>query len=118
MKWVTLEHEGKRWRVAVARDAAGVWIGWPGGAALFQKERQFAAESLQDDAVRAPMTAKVVSVAVQQGDAVVAEQLLVVLEAMKMEYRLTAPKPGTVEAVLCQAGELVDLGATLIRLKQ
>ncbi len=38
------------------------------------------------------------------------------MEAMKMEYRLTAPRAGRVKAVSCKEGDLVDLGATLVSL--
>jgi 3-methylcrotonyl-CoA carboxylase alpha subunit len=45
-----------------------------------------------------------------------ADDLLVILQAMKMEYRLTAPRDGTVERVLCAPGQMVDLGSTLVAL--
>ena len=51
--------------------------------------------------MQAPLTGKVIEVAVNAGDEVGADQLLVVLEAMKMEYRLTAPAAGAVQSVHC-----------------
>ena len=63
------------------------------------------------------MTGRVVQVAVAQGAQVEAQSLLVVLEAMKMEYRLSAPCAGHVDSVRCQPGELVDLGAILVTLQ-
>ena len=62
------------------------------------------------------MTGKIVNVAVTPGAGVAENDLLVILEAMKMEYRLAAPRAGKVEAILCREGDLVDLGATLVRL--
>ena len=67
--------------------------------------------------VRAPLTGKVIQVRVAPGDAVAADDLLVVLEAMKMEYRLTAPRDGIIDSVACAEGELVDQGTSLIHLK-
>ena len=64
------------------------------------------------------MTGKVVQVRVQPGQRVQADDVLVVLEAMKMEYRLTAPHDGAVATVACEPGQLVDLGATLVTLTQ
>jgi biotin carboxyl carrier protein len=64
------------------------------------------------------MTGRVVGVAAKQGMAVAKGDLLVVLEAMKMEYRLSAPHNGTVDGVHCAEGELVDLGASLVTLTQ
>src|SRR6185503_10579845 len=49
--------------------------------------------------LRAPMTGRVVKVAATAGAAVEAGQILVILEAMKMEYRIVAPRDGTVEMV-------------------
>jgi biotin carboxyl carrier protein len=117
MSFVRFEHEGKRMRLAVVRTAEGVWVGWPGGAKLFAPERtEVTAHGPAHEEVRAPMTGKIVRIAVGAGDAVAEDDLLVILEAMKMEYRLTAPRAGTVETIQCREGELVDLGATLVRL--
>ena len=43
--------------------------------------------------------------------------VLVLLEAMKMEYRLSAPRAGVIESVNCVAGDLVDLGKLLVALE-
>lgn len=117
MSWHVVELEGRKVRVAVARGPRGVWVGWPGGAAYVQRAEQArAGGAAAEDSVSAPMTGKVVMVRVAPGDVVKTDDVLVVLEAMKMEYRLTAPRDGTVRAVSCKAGELVDLGATLVEL--
>ena len=117
MSFIEFEHEGRQLRLAVVRTAAGVWVGWPGGAKFFAPERPgSAARRPAAKEVRAPMTGKIVSIVVATGDAVAGDDLLVILEAMKMEYRLTAPYAGTVEAIQCREGELVDLGSTLVRL--
>jgi acetyl/propionyl-CoA carboxylase alpha subunit len=114
MRWVTVEQGGRRVRVAVARGPEGVWVSYPGGAALVKKSDHAAQRGKSDALVRAPMTARVVQVSVKPNDEVAQEQLLVVLEAMKMEYRLTAPRAATVAAVHCAVGELVDLGKVLV----
>ncbi len=64
--------------------------------------------------VRAPMQAAVVSVEVEEGDAVEAGTLLCVLEAMKMEHRITAPRAGVVSAVHVTVGVGVERSATLV----
>jgi len=53
-------------------------------------------------------------VEVNQGDAVKSGQLLVVLEAMKMENEILAPRDGTVAQIVAQKGSNVDTGAPLI----
>ena len=62
----------------------------------------------------APMPGKVLALTVAVGDAVEAGQLLLVLEAMKMEHRITAPAAGSVQAVKVAVGEQVAHGALLI----
>lgn len=118
MSWRIIECNGVRHRLAVVRTARGVWVGWPGRADLFVAEGNDASGQDDDDSVRAPMTATVVTVAAVKGAAVSKGDLLVVLEAMKMEYRLTAPHDGTVDGVHCIAGELVDLGTSLVTLSR
>jgi 3-methylcrotonyl-CoA carboxylase alpha subunit len=62
----------------------------------------------------APMPGRVVSVAVVVGQAVARGEVLLVLEAMKVQMRLPAPRDGVVLAVNAVAGELVDDGAELV----
>lgn len=64
--------------------------------------------------VTAPMPGKVVRVLVKVGDAVVARQPVVVIEAMKMENELRAPRDGQVTEVRAHEGASVDAGALLI----
>ena len=105
-------------RLTVVRTPSGVWVGWPGGAKFFAPERPGSAAVDANGAseVRAPMTARVVKVSARPGGAVGADEVLVILQAMKMEYRLTSPRAGRVERVHCAEGEMVDLGATLVTL--
>jgi biotin carboxyl carrier protein len=64
--------------------------------------------------IRAPIPGKVVSVAVAAGDAVSAGQVVVVLEAMKMENQICAEGAGTVETVVVEPGAAVDGGQVLV----
>jgi 3-methylcrotonyl-CoA carboxylase alpha subunit len=64
----------------------------------------------------APMPGKVVSFAVKAGDAIKAGQTLAVMEAMKMEHTIAAPKDGTVAELLYVPGDQVAEGAELLTL--
>lgn len=66
------------------------------------------------EAVNAPMPGNILKIEVKQGDTVKAGQLLVILEAMKMENEIVAPKAGTVAQVVAKVGDKVDTGAALI----
>ena len=67
-------------------------------------------------AVRSPISASVWNVAVEAGQRVEAGQKLMVLEAMKTEIAVTAPKAGIVRSLACAAGALVWAGQTLLLL--
>jgi urea carboxylase len=66
------------------------------------------------DAVKSPVTASVWSVNVEPGQVVEAGQRLVVLEAMKMEVAVTAPKAGVVQELRCSQGGIVNAGQNLV----
>jgi propionyl-CoA carboxylase alpha chain len=67
-----------------------------------------------EGSLNAPMPGRVLDVRVGVGDTVTAGQILVILEAMKMEHRITAPAGGVVTALLVAAGDQVELGANLL----
>lgn len=63
--------------------------------------------------VKSPMPGKVVAYLVQPGDEVKKGQGVVVVEAMKMENELKAPKDGTIQEIFSNVGEAVESGAPL-----
>jgi biotin carboxyl carrier protein len=67
-------------------------------------------------ALSSPMPAMVVSVGVSVGQAVTQGDVLMTLEAMKMELPIRAPRSGTVKAIACRPGELVQPGIPLVEL--
>jgi biotin carboxyl carrier protein len=68
-------------------------------------------------AMAAPMPATVVSIAVKPGERVSRGDVLITLEAMKMELPITAPHDGVVTSIACRPGELVQPGIPLVELK-
>ena len=71
-------------------------------------------QTLSRAAVMSPMPGQVVSVNVTAGYTVTQGDVLVVVEAMKIEHSLTAPKSGTVKHVACSVGDRVDEGVELV----
>lgn len=74
------------------------------------------ASAADGNGVRAPLAGTVARVLVEEGQAIAAGDVLVVLEAMKMETEITAPEAGTVGAVLVAAGDAVSGGQVLVEL--
>ena len=73
-----------------------------------------AAAPVAGEAVTAPMPGNILKVVVSAGQAVKEGDLLLVLEAMKMENEIFAPCNGTVAQVLVSKGSTVDTGATMV----
>jgi oxaloacetate decarboxylase alpha subunit len=67
--------------------------------------------------LRAPMAGKIIRVYVHPGDHVKAGDVLLILEAMKMEQQITAPQDGVVARLLCREGEQVATGTELVVLE-
>ncbi|MDA1099857.1 MAG: ATP-grasp domain-containing protein [Proteobacteria bacterium] len=70
-----------------------------------------------DGAIKAPLMGQVLAAPAKSGDTVAKGEVLVVLESMKMEIRVTAPGAGVVKAVHCQVGGNVERGAVIIELE-
>ncbi|HUD25824.1 MAG TPA: biotin carboxylase N-terminal domain-containing protein [Burkholderiaceae bacterium] len=74
------------------------------------------ATDLDEDRLCAPMPGRIIAIHAAAGDAVRRGQLLLVMEAMKMEHSIVAPHDGTVEELRYRVGDQVEEGATLVSL--
>jgi 3-methylcrotonyl-CoA carboxylase alpha subunit len=117
--WV-VSFAGVRSPVQVHADGDRLHLFTPRGAAVVRVVDLLAhAADGEGDAaggLTAPMPGKVVSVAVKVGDRVALGQALAVMEAMKMEHTIVAPKAGEVTALLYAPGDQVPEGAPLLQL--
>jgi len=72
----------------------------------------------RDASMSAPMPGMVLKILVKPGDVVAKGAALLILEAMKMEHQITAPRDGEIAAVHCKEGELVQGGVELVAMKE
>jgi 3-methylcrotonyl-CoA carboxylase alpha subunit len=106
------------WTVAVAGPPDNRWV-WIDGRVL-RLDAPSTGRSRGRDArneLSAPMPATVVSVLVHVGATVARGDTLIMLEAMKMELAIRAPRDGVVKAIDCRPGELVQPGLQLLTLE-
>ncbi|GAA2754906.1 acetyl/propionyl/methylcrotonyl-CoA carboxylase subunit alpha [Actinopolymorpha rutila] len=116
---ITVEVDGKRLEV-VLPAGLGATGGAPAGGTRKPPRRGGGARagaSASGDTLTSPMQGTLVKVAVEEGQAVQAGDLIVVLEAMKMEQPVNAHKAGTVAGLSAQVGATVTAGATLCEIK-
>ena len=110
--------DGERhWTVAVAGPNEDRWI-FVGGQVVCvqvgQVPRSPAVRRTPTHELGSPMPATVVRVLVTEGVRVGRGDTLILLEAMKMELPIRAPRDGVVRAVHCKPGELVQPGVNLL----
>ncbi len=117
---IDLEIDGRRTEASVsARDSLWLVHGSAGDVELEELSRFPSSErATVPGGLVAPMPGNVTAVHVAQGDTVEDGQLLLILEAMKMEHRITAPMSGSVKQLLVDPGDQVDNGALLVVLEE
>ena len=116
--WYLIEDGGRRLRVAVASDANATWVFVDGQLARLDLEGPTTGRRRSRGAsdVMSPMPATVVAINAIPGQAVTEGETIIVLEAMKMELPIKAPRSGVVKAVHCAKGDLVQPGVNLLEL--
>jgi acetyl-CoA/propionyl-CoA carboxylase, biotin carboxylase, biotin carboxyl carrier protein len=112
---VVVEVGGRRLEVSLPGDLALGGGAAPRASAGEKKKRKRAGggAKVSGDAVTAPMQGTVVKVAVADGDTVSAGDLVLVVEAMKMENPVTAHKDGTITGLTLEAGSSVNQGVVI-----
>ena len=113
---IELEIDGRRIAVSVATDGDRWLTQGPGGDVELVEQPRFPIRGREGVAggLVAPMPSNVLATHVAAGDKVEEGQLLMVLEAMKMEHRITAPMAGTVAELRVAEGDQVANGELLI----
>jgi 3-methylcrotonyl-CoA carboxylase alpha subunit len=101
------------------RDGDVVHLFWRGRAYRLEEETETrrASHRHSGGGLEAPMPGKVIAVKVAAGDAVGKGDELLVVEAMKMENAVRAPRDGRVKSVAARVGDMVSPGVVLVELE-
>lgn len=114
---VTVNQTAYEVDVEVAEEApqqlGAIVIGGKGGSAAAPAAGATGASA---NAITAPLAGSVFKILCKEGDEVKAGQVVVILEAMKMETEITAPKDGTVAKILVDVSTPVQGGQALVEL--
>ena len=113
-----VEIDGHRHVVSTRVDGDHVETSSSAGSAAWERAARFVDHDAEDEAggPHCPLPGTVIAVHVEAGDEVADGQLLMVVEAMKMEHRITASHDATVATVHFAVGDRVDQGDLLVAL--
>ena len=121
MKNFILNKDGERIQVWAQVLKNELWVHFNGQTftkelAGSAKRRSRSTSGASADDIIAPMPGKILSIKVKDGDQLKKGDLILVMEAMKMEYSLKAPKDCEVKKVLCSVDDQVTVKQTLVDL--
>ena len=113
---VDLEIDGRRLSFKIDKDGDTWLTHGPSGDLVLQEVPRYPVPGLEDlsGGLVAPMPGSVLAAEVRTGDKVARGDLLFILEAMKMEHRITAPVDGTIAEINVQVGDQVENGQRLV----
>ena len=113
---LTLEEGSHRWRARMSFDGDRTYVHSSHFSLGLTCKPRFAdkTQAVPAGGCVAPMPGKVVELRVAEGDTVQAGQVLMIMEAMKMEHSVTAPQDGNVAQLLVAAGDQVEADALLV----
>ena len=100
-----------------------IWVWTAGRTFVFERVDRTAqraragAGTLRTDTLAAPMPGRILRINVGPGDEFDAHAALILMESMKMETTISVPAPGRVREILCEEGQLVELGERLATLE-
>ena len=108
-----------RARIAHSAKVGDVWwVHIDGHIFCIEKTEAGSADGDSDGGMTAPMPGKILEVKVADGQTVEAGELLLVMEAMKMEHRIVAPTDGVVAKVNFSMGDQVQQGDILVEMSE
>ena len=114
--WTELEIDGVQQTLSVVSQGADHWVQGPAGEVRLVEVPRFPEPEREQTAggYTAPMPGRIVSVKVSAGQQVTAGEVLVIVEAMKMEQVITCAEEGVVTEVRVAADEQVEAGHVLL----
>jgi biotin carboxyl carrier protein len=109
---VLVDGEGNNWKATVEGRTFSIEI--PDAAPVMKKKRSGSGKKKKSGTVSANIPGKVVTVEVSVGQSVDEGQVILILEAMKMQNEIQAPISGTVTSINCEEGQAIEANIPLV----
>jgi len=113
-----LEIEGRKHKAVATKVGDVWWVHVMGHTLQFEVVEAGASSSDDEGGLTAPMPGKILEVHVNEGQSVRSGDILMVMEAMKMEHKIVASSGGKVESIHFKEGDQVPQGAELLTLSE
>jgi len=112
--------DGRRVPFLCVRDGGRTWLHWDGATYVLEDEDEGARAGQRGHAhgLEAPMPGRVIAVKAAAGQAVSRGDEILVVEAMKMENAIRAPRDGVVKNISARVGDMVSPGVVLVEMEE
>ena len=109
---VELEQDGETWIATVEGKSFNIVV--PNSAPTKKQRKTGGSKAKKSGIISANIPGKIVTIEVKQGDAVSEGQVVLILEAMKMQNEIQAAVSGTVTEINCKEGESIEANVPLV----
>ena len=113
-----LEIDGRKHKAIATKVGDVWWVHVLGHTLQFEVVEAGASSADDEGGLTAPMPGKILEVHVSEGQSVASGDILMVMEAMKMEHKIVASSDGRVESIHFKEGDQVPQGAELLTLSE
>ena len=109
---VDIEMDGGIWTATVEGRTFKIEV--PDSGPVVKKKRSQGGKKKKSGTVSANIPGKIVTIEINEGDVVEEGQVILILEAMKMQNEIQAPISGTVSSVTCEEGQSIEANVPLV----
>ena len=109
---VELEQDGETWIATVEGKSFNIVI--PNSAPVKKQRKTDSSKSNKSGIISANIPGKIVTIEVEKGDTVAEGQVILILEAMKMQNEIQAAVSGTVTEISCKEGDSIEANVPLV----
>ena len=111
---VELEKQGNVWNVSIEGESFNIEVEGSSVGESSGSKRKKRGRGKKSGTISSTIPGKIVSISVEEGDNVAEGDVVMILEAMKMQNEIQAPLSGTVTAINCKPGDSIEANSPLV----